>query len=101
MELSISREEASDAVTLVLEGSIDLVSRQSLYDAGMTEINAGRSLLLDMVGVEFIDSTGIGTLVELQVAARNAGVGVAIGQRSARVERILEITGLADGWVSV
>lgn len=101
MELSITREEGPEAVTLVLEGSIDLISRQSLHEAGIAEINAGRSLLLDMMGVEFIDSTGIGTLVELQVAARNAGVGVAISRRSARVDRILEITGLADGWVTV
>lgn len=100
MELLITRQADESTVTLVLTGSIDLVTREALHDAGLEVIDSGKALAFDMMGVEFIDSTGIGTLVELRIAAQAAGVEASITRRSARVDRILEITGLAESWVS-
>lgn len=96
MELLITTHTEEDPVALVLTGSIDLVSRDGLKDAGLEHLRAGRSVTLDMAGVEFIDSTGIGAIVDLMVEARAAGLGFGIGRRSERVDRILEITGLDD-----
>lgn len=100
MELLITRQVDEGTTTLVLTGSIDLVTRDALHQAGLEVIEAGQALVFDMMGVEFIDSTGIGTLVELQMAARAAGVEASISRRSARVERILEITGLTESWAT-
>jgi len=95
MELKITRssdEAGRDA--LVLVGSIDLVTRQSLIDEGREVLEQGGPLTLDMGDVDFIDSTGIGALVELARAAEARGTGVLVSRSSARVTRVLEFSGL-------
>jgi len=99
MELTIMQhgDEAGHS-TLALAGSIDLTTRQSLVDAGVGALTEGALLTLDMADVEFIDSTGIGSLLELgRIAAAN-GARVEISRRSPRVARVLEVTGLDSTW---
>lgn len=99
MELTITQhsDEAGHS-TLALAGSIDLTTRESLVEAGSGVLTAGAVLTLDMAGVEFIDSTGIGSLLELgRIAAAN-GARVEISRRSPRVARVLEVTGLDSTW---
>jgi len=95
MELTINRsKDEAGRDTLVLDGSIDLVTRQMLLDEGLAVIERGEELALDMAEVDFIDSTGIGALVELARAAKARGSGVQISRSSARVARVLEFSGL-------
>jgi anti-anti-sigma factor len=94
MDLTITRTES--ALTLV--GSIDLVSRQSLVDAGREVLRDGGSITLDLGGVEFMDSVGIGALVELSKASSDLGRPFAVSQTSARARRVLEVTGLGQAW---
>lgn len=95
MELKISRStDETGRETLVLLGSIDLVTRQSLIDEGLEVLEQGGPLTLDMGDVDFIDSTGIGALVELARAAEAKGTGVLVSRSSARVTRVLEFSGL-------
>ena len=97
MELKISRStDEAGRDTVVLQGSIDLVTRQSLLDEGHAILERGDGLTLDMAGVDFIDSTGIGALVELARAAETRGSGVTISRSSARVTRVLEFSGLDE-----
>lgn len=102
MELVISRQtdEQGDGL-LTLVGSIDLVTRQGLLDAGMEVLRGGGTLTLDMAGVDFIDSTGIGALVQLTKAAESHGQELVLSQRSDRVNRVLEATGLDGVWRQV
>lgn len=88
-----SRDEAG-GVTLRLTGAMDLVTREAITDAGMAVVERGEPLTLDLAGVTFIDSTGIGALVELMRAANAQQTGFAVSQRSERVTRIFEATGL-------
>lgn len=100
MELQIERVEGVEGRdTLVLTGAIDLVTRQDVVAAGRAVLESGRGLSLDMGAVNFIDSTGIGAIVELHNVARTHGTSLEIPRRSDRVERILEVTGMADSWV--
>ena len=98
MELTISRQDGADEGALALAGSIDMVSRQDLLDAGHQVLDAGGSLTLDMSGVDFIDSTGIGALIELAKSSEKLGRRFAVGEKSPRVRRVLEATGLDDAW---
>lgn len=98
MELTISRRDDSDPGSLVLAGSIDMVSRQSLIDAGREVLDGGGSLTLDMSGVDFMDSTGIGALIELARSSEKLGRPFAVAEKSPRVRRVLEATGLDDAW---
>jgi len=94
MELSIVRAGSE----LTPEGSIDLVSRQQLVDAGLEVLREHRSLTLNMKAVDFMDSVGIGALVELAKRAAALGGSFAVIEPSTPVQRLLAVTGLADAW---
>ena len=94
MELTINRTESA----LELVGSIDLVSRQSLVDAGREVLDDGDAITLDLSGVEFMDSVGIGAIVELSKASAALGRPFAVSKMSARARRVLEVTGLSKAW---
>jgi anti-anti-sigma factor len=94
MELTITRTESA----LELVGSIDLVSRQSLVDAGRKVLDDGDAITLDLAGVEFMDSVGIGAIVELSKASASLGRPFVVARMSARARRVLEVTGLSEAW---
>jgi len=94
MELSIVRAGSE----LTPQGSIDLVSRQQLVDAGLEVLREHRSLTLNMKAVDFMDSVGIGALVELAKRAASLGGSFAVVEPSTPVQRLLAVTGLADAW---
>jgi len=96
MELTITRSDT----TLKLVGSIDLVSRQILVDAGREVLDGGDAITLDLGGVEFIDSVGIGAIVELSKASAALGRPFAVAEMSPRARRVLEVTGLSEAWAS-
>jgi anti-sigma B factor antagonist len=101
MELTIT-EAASDegSRTLVLTGSIDLASKPALAEAGRLALlgDGVRQLTLDLAGVSFIDSSGLGALNELAGLASDSGSSFALSNPSRRVQRVLNVTGLNDAW---
>ena len=101
MDLTItSEQDASSRTVVTAVGAIDLATRGELLDVGRAALNdaAVTGLVLDLAGVSFIDSTGIGVLVELAGDAVDAERSFAIANPSARVSRILEVTGLLGEW---
>ena len=101
MDLDIN-EKADDSgrVVLVVTGSVDLESRKRLLDSGHAALQREgcHGLVLDLAEVNFVDSTGIGAFVELASEAEDDGATFQIRNPSARVQRLLEVTGLADTW---
>lgn len=94
MELTIGRAGAE----LTPEGSVDLVSRRQLVDEGTQVLQEHGSLTLDMHAVDFMDSVGIGALVELAKVAESLGGTFAVVRPSTPVQRVLAVTGLSDAW---
>lgn len=101
MKLTIIRAVSPDGghVSLRLAGSIDLVSRDMLLQVGREMLDTEPVLALDLGEVDFIDSVGIGALIELAHAAEGQQKRLVVSPRSARVDRVLEAVGLADTWV--
>ena len=82
-----------------VSGAIDVQSRVALLTAGRAALETDApALVLDLADVSFLDSTGIGALVELSHDAEDAQMGFALRAPSARVVRILQMTGLGDAW---
>jgi len=96
-ELSISshRTEADEAV-LALDGEIDLLTAGQLAAAVGHELADGppSRVVLDMGGVTFCDSQGLGTLVVLSRAAASARSILVLTNVADFLLRVLDITGL-------
>ena len=100
LAITVAREDSGEVV-LALNGAVDLVSRADLVETALRELDrAGcRHLVLDMSGVSFIDSTGLGTLITLGNEAEAREAEFSVREPSARVERLLSMTGLQDKFV--
>lgn len=97
--IDVSTDEFDRSV-LVVRGAIDLQTREDLLRVAKQVISDGTpALVLDFEGVNFIDSTGIGALVEISRDAEDADAGLVLRRPSDRVLRILQLTGLTEAWV--
>jgi len=100
MDLTISETSSAGKSVLHLAGSLDLVSRDEMLTAGRRVLGDEQygGVVLNLSEISFIDSTGIGALVELSRAAEDAEKSFALQDPSARVRRVLTLTGLDGHW---
>jgi anti-anti-sigma factor len=99
MDLTIASEPGpTGVVRLRLSGAVDLASRDELFSSGKGVLSDSSNLVLNLSDVQFMDSTGIGTLIDLAREAEELGRSFAIEDPSQRVLRILTLTGLQDAW---
>ena len=77
-------------------GEIDATTapalRTSVYEA--IDANPGSIVTVDLSGVEFLDSTGLGVLVGALKHARTTGGDIAIDGAPSHVWKVFQITGL-------
>jgi anti-anti-sigma factor len=97
-EFSVRRLNGDSATTLELAGDLDLASAPSMYTAGLAALSDPNcsTLTLNLEGVTFIDSTGIGSWIELRNRALEQGQRVRLQSVPPAIFRILDIGGLAD-----
>jgi anti-anti-sigma factor len=83
--------------SLAVSGEVDVAAVETLRTEARACLSSDATLLeLDLSGVTFIDSTGLGTLVLLRNEAVLAGKQVTLTHAPPAVVRLLEITGLAE-----
>lgn len=88
-----------DRSVLTVRGAIDLQTRDELLRVAKEVLADGTpAVVLDLGAVGFIDSTGIGALVELSRDAEDVDAGLVLRRPSDRVLRILQLTGLTEAW---
>ena len=94
-ELSIDVQRAPDEVVLYLAGEIDVLTVARLSTM-VNEIllEPPARIVLDMAGVTFCDSQGLGTLVVLSRKAQHARTVLALANVGDFLLRVLDITGL-------
>jgi anti-sigma B factor antagonist len=93
MTIEIELDQAG--TTLRVGGELDLAAVDDLDAAvGKATETAPSSLIIDLSGVTFIDSTGLGALVRAQNAATADDRELILHAPSERVLRIFELTGL-------
>jgi anti-sigma B factor antagonist len=97
LDISVDTDAAGRRL-IRLTGSLDLQSRDLLLAGAAVTSPDTRAVVVNMAEVTFIDSSGIGAMVELASDADDAGVSLSLQDPSPRVLRILEITGLLDVW---
>lgn len=81
--------------TASVRGEIDAHTAPQVREAAEALLEAHGTVRVDLSGVTFIDSSGLGVLVALTTAARDAGGDLVVVAPSRPVIRLFEISGLA------
>jgi anti-anti-sigma factor len=89
------REHEDGRAEVVVAGEIDFATHRALLGTLTDEIEHGhRRIVLDMSGVTFCDSTGLGVLVQIRQRAVEGGGWLRVAAPTDAVRRALEITNL-------
>jgi anti-sigma B factor antagonist len=95
VDLSLTTRDEGDRTVVAVGGEIDVYTAPKLREQLVDLVNAGRyHLVVDMEGVEFLDSTGLGVLVGglKRVRAHDGSLRLVCTQE--RILKIFRITGL-------
>jgi anti-sigma B factor antagonist len=97
VEISVSRTKAGDVPIVAVSGEVDVYSAPALKDNITELLQSGvNTLIVDLSGVAFLDSTGLGALVEARAATSDAGGSLPLVCSQERILKLFTITGL-DG----
>jgi anti-sigma B factor antagonist len=81
-------------VRVAPSGELDMSTAPEL-DEALTEVcRSGRRLIVDLRGLEFMDSTGLTLLTRWSLAAERDGFSLALVPGNERIQRLFEITRL-------
>jgi anti-anti-sigma factor len=83
--------------SLALEGELDLATASTLAQRlGELEDNGSTHLVVDLGGLDFIDSTGLRVLLQANARADERGHELTLHPAPETVQRVFEITGAQE-----
>jgi anti-sigma B factor antagonist len=95
MNLHLGTSERDGVMVLSAQGEIDVATAPQLRQEIVEIASAGSGpLVVDLDGVDFLDSTGLGVLVSGLKRFRTLGTDLLLVSTRTRVLRVFEITGL-------
>jgi anti-anti-sigma factor len=81
--------------TVIAEGDIDLAGGP-LLDTAILRLEGSKPVVIDLAAVEFIDSSGLRSLLAASRRAEGRGTTVVLRKPSSGVLRLLGITGTTE-----
>jgi anti-anti-sigma factor len=92
---SVHGERNGSQYAVRVSGELDLAARDELeHELRRAEASDADRILVDLTRLEFIDSSGLRTLLEAQARNRRDGDRLAILRAPSRVQRVFAISGL-------
>ena len=83
--------------TICVEGELDLATAADLErELTRAEDSDAQSIILDLSGLQFIDSTGVRLLLRAQARSREDSNRLALLRGPAAVQRVFDLTGILD-----
>lgn len=93
-ELTLKTEKNAEEATVHCSGRITSATSDLLQKTIRALIPEARHIVLDLGGVSYIDSSGIGTMVSVYLAASRAGGQLKVSNAQPRIRDLFEITKL-------
>jgi anti-sigma B factor antagonist len=98
-EFRISVRDDDGTATVTVEGEIDVATAPALRDELYRLIEQGANrIVVDLSGMDFIDSTGLGVFVGALKRAREGGGGIELRGLKPSARKVFEITGLSSAF---
>jgi anti-sigma B factor antagonist len=97
VDVSVTRSSNGDVPVVAVSGEVDVYSAPALKESLTGLLESGvSSVVVDLTAVAFLDSTGLGALVEARAATSEAGGSLPLVCNQQRILKLFTITGL-DG----
>jgi len=95
VDLGLDVTESNGWAVLAVQGEVDVYTAPQFREQLIQLVDEGqRRILVDLEGVEFLDSTGLGVLVGGLKRVRGHDGELALVCTQRRILKVLEITGL-------
>jgi anti-sigma B factor antagonist len=96
-ELGVTSKRDGDVHVIAVRGELDLANGDELQrELLRVEATDARSIVVDLSGLRFMDSTGIRVLLSADARSRADSDRLTLLRGPAAVQRVLEITGVVD-----
>lgn len=95
MELTIKKEVEATTVTLYLKGILDITTA-NVIDPFLDEVNEIDTLIIDFSNLEFIDSTGIGSIMNAIFLSQEKDFTLKLQGEDELTKQVLETVGLYE-----
>jgi anti-sigma B factor antagonist len=95
-DMVMSVEEAEHGVRISVSGDLDLPAGDALEALVAPMVSAGRRIEIEMSGIDFLDSSGLGAMLALSQLAGENGATMVVKQPSTAVMSALELTQTAS-----
>jgi anti-sigma B factor antagonist len=90
-----SSPHGGDVTVVSGEGRLNMVTAPALRDVVATSVAAGRArIVVDLSGIGFMDSSGLGALIGALKSAREAGGDLRIVSPTEQVAMVLQLSNL-------
>jgi anti-sigma B factor antagonist len=98
-DFRISVRDDDDSVTVTVEGEVDVATAPAVRDELYRLIESGsKRIVVDLGGMEFIDSTGLGVFVGALKRSREGGGELQLRSLRPAAHKIFDITGLSTAF---
>jgi len=82
-------------IVLDISGEVDVLTAPLLKDAIIGQVTKGASqIIINLEAVDYLDSTGLGTLIGGLKRTREAKTRLSIAGMNSRIRRLFDITGI-------
>jgi anti-sigma B factor antagonist len=96
VSVDLSTRICDGHIIVALRGALDVADAVSVAAALAAVAARERDIIIDLAGLEFIDSSGVAALVRGRRQARDAGGELLLAAPQQQVLRILSLTRLID-----
>ncbi len=96
MDLTITQSHVPGWQVLHVAGEIDIATAPALDTAIDGATGKDEDLAIDLTGVEFMDSTGLRSLIAAKLDLQDSGRRLVVLPGSGTVRRLFEVAGVVD-----
>ncbi len=94
MEFAVFVSFEGDLQIVTSQGDLDVHAAPQMLALLLPLMQPGSRTIIEMSGTQFMDSSGLASIIEAAARARDVDGYLCIAAPSVRVERVLQITGV-------
>jgi anti-anti-sigma factor len=96
MDFRIEQRQGPDGPVIAVHGSLDAAAGEELADVLRRAEAGAQTLTIDLSGLDFMDSTGLGIVLDADLRAAEAGRRLVVVPGDGEARRVLDLVVVTD-----